>query len=85
MRGSGPRVYYKLRAPIHGVKLESRPGSTMRDPTQDLVLIPTEATIELETISAPASGLVDVLWNGGAYAVYYGDLQEKAQIVTAGK
>lgn len=85
MRGPSPRVYYKLAAPIQGVKLEARPGSSLRDPTQDLVVIPPEATIELETTSAPASGLVDVLWNGDAYSVFFGDLQEKAQIVSAGK
>ena len=85
MRGPNPRVYYKLSAPIHAVKLEPHPGSSLRDPTGVLIMIPADVTIELETITKPASGLVDVLWNGHAYSVFFGDLQEKAQIVTDGE
>jgi hypothetical protein len=85
MPGPSPRVYYKLSSPIHAVKLEAHPGSTLRDPTQDLVVIPAEATIELETATASKSGLVDVLWNGHPYSVFFGDVEEKAKIVTAGK
>jgi len=48
-------------------------------------MIPADVTIELESITTPASGLVDVLWNDHAYSVFFGDLQEKAQIVTDGK
>ena len=85
MRGPNPRVYYKLSSPVQAVKLEAHPGSSLRDPTQDLVVIPADTTIEVETVNDSKSGLVDVLWNGHAYSVFFGDLQEKAQIVSAGK
>jgi hypothetical protein len=85
MQAPNPRVYYKLSAPVHAVKLEPHPGSSLRDPTGVLIMIPADVTIELESASTPASGLVDVLWNGHAYSVFFGDLQEKAQIVTDGK
>jgi hypothetical protein len=85
MTGPSPRVYYKLSSPIQAVKLEAHPGSTLRDPTQDLVVIPEKATIELETTTTTKSGLVDVLWNGHPYSVFFGDLEEKAQVVSVGK
>jgi hypothetical protein len=85
MQAPNPRVYYKLSAPVHAVKLEPHPGSSLRDPTGVLIMIPADVIIELESASTPASGLVDVLWNGHAYSVFFGDLQEKAQIVTDGK
>jgi hypothetical protein len=85
MPGPSPRVYYRLSGPVQAVKLEAHPGSSLRNPTQDLVVIPAEATIELETTTASKSGLVDVLWNGHPYSVFFGDLQEKAHIVAAGK
>ncbi|HEY6391708.1 MAG TPA: hypothetical protein VIX89_10550 [Bryobacteraceae bacterium] len=84
MRGPNPRVYYKLSAPVHAVKLEPHPGSSLRDPTGVLIMIPAGVTIELESASPPASGLVDVLWDGHAYSVFFGDLQEKAQIAADG-
>jgi len=82
MRDPTLRVYYKLSAPVHAVKLEPHPGSSLRDPTGILIMIPEGVTIELESASAPASGLVNVLWDGHAYSVFFGDLQEKAQLVT---
>ena len=85
MRGPNPRVYYKLSAPIHAVKLEPHPGSSLRDPTGVLIMIPADVTIELESVTTPASGLVDVLWNDHAYSVFFEDLQEKAQVVTDGE
>ena len=85
MRSPNQRVYYKLSAPIHAVKLEPHPGSSLRDPTGVLIMIPADVTIELESLTMPASGLVDVLWNDHAYSVCFEDLQEKAQIVTGEK
>ena len=85
MRGPNQRVYYKLSAPIHAVKLEPHPGSSLRDPTGILIMIPADVTIELESAAKPVSGLVDVLWNGQAFAVFFDDLGEKASIVSDGK
>jgi hypothetical protein len=85
MPGPIQRVYYKLFAPIHAVKLEPHPGSSLRDPTGILIMIPANVTIEMESAALPASGLVDVLWEGHAYSVFFGDLQEKAHIVSDGK
>jgi len=85
MRGPNQRVYYTLSAPIHAVKLEPHPGSSLRDPTGILIMIPVDVTIELESPAPPASGLVDVLWNDQAYSVFFEDLQEKAHIVSDGK
>jgi len=45
-----------------------------------LVQIPVEAVLELEG-GVARSGLVNVLWNGDAYSVFYEDLQEKACLV----
>ncbi len=74
-------VRYKTSAPIHAVKLAEHPGSSLRNPTEELIDIPADAVVELETHVAPGAGLVTVLWNGEAFSVYYEDLQEKAQIV----
>src|SRR5205807_8596065 len=59
------------------LKLEPHPGSSLRDPTGILIMIPVDVTIELESPAPPASGLVDVLWNDQAYSVFFEDLQEK--------
>ena len=75
-------VRYKISAPIHAVKLAEHPGSSLRNPTEVLIDIPADVVVELETRTAPKAGLVNVLWNGDAFSVYYEDLQEKAQIVT---
>lgn len=81
MRGRQPPVRYKVAAPIHAVKLEARPGSSLPDPTGTLVEIPVDATIEAEGPAA-RSGLINVLWNGEVFAVFNEDLQEKAHIVS---
>ncbi|HTA67112.1 MAG TPA: hypothetical protein VK776_02495 [Bryobacteraceae bacterium] len=67
--------------PIHAVKLEARPGSSLPDPTATLVEIPIDAVIEAEG-QAARSGLINVLWNGETFSVFNEDLQEKAQIVS---
>jgi len=81
MRGRQPPVRYKISVPIHAVKLEARPGSSLPDPTGTLVEIPMDAVIEAEG-QAARSGLINVLWNGEVFSVFYEDLQEKAQIVS---
>jgi hypothetical protein len=80
MRGRQPPVRYKVSVPIHAVKLEARPGSSLPDPTGTLVEIPVDAMIEAEG-QAGRSGLINVLWNGEVFSVFNEDLQEKAQIV----
>jgi hypothetical protein len=72
---------YKVAIPLHAVKLEPHPGSSLRDPTTILVEIPAESIIESEGQVA-GSGLINVLWNGDAFSVFYEDLQEKAEILT---
>jgi hypothetical protein len=82
MRGRQPPVRYKIAVPIHAVKLEARPGSSLPDPTGTLVEIPVDAIIEVEG-QAARSGLINVLWNGEEFSVFNEDLQEKAQIVNS--
>ena len=73
---------YKVSTPLHAVKLEPHPGSSLRDPTPVLVEIPTDSIIESEGQVA-GSGLINVIWNGDAFSVFYEDLQEKAEILPA--
>jgi hypothetical protein len=73
-------VRYKLSGPVNAVKLEEHPGSSLRNPTNMLVEIPANGIVELEG-SVAASGLVTILWNGGAFSVFYEDLKEKAQVL----
>lgn len=73
---------YKVFLPLPAVKLEPHPGSTLRNPTTILVEIPTDSIIEAEGQVA-GSGLINVLWNGDAFSVFYEDLREKARILTA--
>ena len=71
-------VRYQLSQHINAVKLEDHPGSSLRNPTSQLIEIPVGATVELEG-GVGTSGLINVLWNGGAYSVFYEDLQDKAR------
>ena len=73
---------YKVSIPLHAVKLEPHPGSSLRDPTGVLVEIPANPIIESEGPVA-GSGLIKVLWKGDAFSVFYEDLREKAQILSA--
>jgi len=66
---------------LQAVKLEEHPGSSLRNPTDKLVEIPADSVLELEGRVA-SSGLVNVLWDGGAFSVFYEDLQENAQVLT---
>jgi hypothetical protein len=77
-----PAVRYRLSKPVTAVKMEEHPGSSLRNATGTLVKIPADAVVELEGTAAP-SGLSNVLWNGDAFAVFYADLEENAQIVEA--
>lgn len=82
MQASRSAVRYKLFGPVKAVKLEEHPGSALRDPTGTLVEIPANAVVESEGMAAP-SGLINVLWDGGAFSVFYEDLKEKSQMVGA--
>ena len=72
---------YKISIPLQAVKLEPHPGSSLPDPTGVLVEIPADSIVESEGRVAQ-SGLINVLWNGEAFSVFYEDLQERAQLVT---
>jgi hypothetical protein len=73
---------YRVSLPLQAVKLEPHPGSTLRDPTTVLIEIPADSIIESEGHVA-GSGLINVLWKGDAFSVFYDDLREKAEILTA--
>jgi hypothetical protein len=53
-----------------------------RDATTELIEIPADSIIESEG-QAAGSGLINVLWEGDAFSVFYEDLREKAEILTA--
>ena len=80
MHSAKPTVHYKVSTQLQAVKLEEHPGSSLRDPTGTLVQIPADAVLEVEG-GVARSGLVNILWNGDAYSVFYEDLQEKAILV----
>jgi hypothetical protein len=73
-------VRYRVSTPLQAVKLEEHPGSTLRDPTGTLVEIPPDEILEAEG-DASRSGLINVLWNGAAFSVFYQDLQERARLM----
>jgi hypothetical protein len=69
------RRRFKLSTSVSAVKLEEHPGSTLRSPTPILVEIPADAVVELEGTVA-RSGLINVLWNGDAFSVFYEDFEK---------
>jgi len=73
-----PKDRYKTSKPLHAVKLEDHPGSSLRDPTGTLVEIPAGTILEAEGVVGQ-SGLINVLWDGTAFSVFYEDLKEKAR------
>lgn len=79
---SSQKTRYKICSPLQAVKLEEHPGSSLRDPTGTLIQIPADAVLEVEG-GVAHSGLVNVLWAGGAFSVFYEDLQEKARPLTS--
>ena len=80
MQASRSPVRYRVSQPLSAVRLETHPGSSLRRPTATLVEIPANAIVELEGVVDP-SGLVNILWRGDAFSVYYEDLTEKAHIL----
>ena len=68
-------VRYRLSAPLSGVKLKDHPGSSLRSPTEALVSIPAGAIVELEGTVAK-SGLVNVIWNGEVFSVFFDDISQ---------
>jgi hypothetical protein len=70
----------KLSAPVTAVKLQEHPGSTLKSPTDTLVKIPPHAVVELDGAVA-SSGLVNVVWDGHVFSVFYEDLIASGQIV----
>jgi|SRR6185436_6495383 len=75
------QVRYRITSAIAAVKLEERPGSSLRDPTGILVKIPAGVFVELDGTVAP-SGLVTVIWEQDPYAVFYEDLTGVGQMVS---
>jgi hypothetical protein len=73
---------YQTSKPLHAVKLEEHPGSSLRDPTGTLVEIPAGTILEAEGAVAQ-SGLINVLWNGEAFSVFYEDLTEKGRLLSS--
>jgi hypothetical protein len=73
-----PPLHYKIRSPLPAVRLATHPGSSLRDPTDTLVNIPPEVTIEIEG-AVSSSGLVTVLWSGSAFSVLHEELESKAE------
>jgi hypothetical protein len=75
-------IRYKVSKPLQAVKLAEHPGSSLRDPTGTLVLIPEGVIVEIEGGVAD-SGLINVHWNSEVFSVFNEDLQEKAGPVGA--
>jgi hypothetical protein len=73
------RVRCKLSEPVTAVELEEHPGSSLKSPTDTVVRIPPDAVIELEGPVAP-SGLINVVWDGHAFSVFYEDLKASGQV-----
>ena len=67
-------VRIRVSRAISAVRLQERPGSKLRDATGNLVKIPADAIVELEGVAAP-SGLINVIWDGKAFSVFYEDLK----------
>jgi len=63
---------------LPAVRLAAHPGSSLRDPTDTLVNIPPNVTIEIEG-SVSSSGLVTVLWSGSAFSVLDEELKSNAE------
>ena len=68
---------YTLNAPVTAVKL----GETLesRSATSGIKTIPAGSTLQIES-SCTISGLIDVTWDGIAYAVFSVDLQERSTL-----
>jgi hypothetical protein len=72
------RRQFKLSTSVSAVKLEEHPGSSLRSPTPILIEIPAETVVELEG-GVSRSGLVNVLWNGDAFSVFFEDFEKNTR------
>jgi hypothetical protein len=72
------RRRFQISSPLNAVKLEEHPGSSLRNPTETLLVIPADAVVEIEG-AVSRSGLVNVLWNGDAFSVFYEDLEKNTK------
>ena len=77
---SKTKTQVQLLSALQGVRLEPHPGSSLRDPTNELIEIPAQSVIEIEGRASP-SGLINVLWNGEAFSVLDEDLRSKGSVV----
>jgi hypothetical protein len=75
-------VRCKLSKPVTAVELQEHPGSSLKSPTDTVVRIPPDAVVELDGTVAP-SGLINVVWDGHAFAVFYEDLKTGGQLMEA--
>jgi hypothetical protein len=76
-----PEIYrrrFHLSAPLSAVKLEEHPGSSLRSPTEILLEIPAQAVVEVEG-GVSRSGLLNVLWNGEAFSVFFEDFEQNTK------
>ena len=80
MEKPGSTVRCKLSEPVTAVKLQEHPGSSLKSPTDTLVRIPPDAVVELDGAVAP-SGLVNIVWNGHVFSVFYEDLTTNGQLI----
>jgi hypothetical protein len=71
------RRRFRLSNPVSAVKLEEHPGSSLRNPTEILVEIPAGSVVEVEGFVS-RSGLINVLWSGGAFSVFHEDFENNA-------
>jgi hypothetical protein len=74
------RRRFKLSTTVSAVKLEEHPGSSLRSPTGILVDIPADSVVELEGVVS-RSGLINVLWNGDAFSVFYEDFEKNTNLL----
>ena len=72
------RRRFQLLNPLPAVKLEEHPGSTLRSPTEILLVIPPGAIVEAEG-SPSRSGLITILWNGDPFSIFHEDLEKSSK------
>ncbi len=73
-------THYRLSTPVRAVRLVEHPGSSLRSPTETLIEIPAESVIETEG-PASSSGLINVIWNGNPYSVFFDDLRDCGEVI----
>lgn len=80
MISTGAKVRYKLSGGLQGVRLQPHHGSSLPDPTDELVEIPTDSIVETDGRSGSA-GLISIVWNGAAFSVLEDELHAKGTIL----